>query len=346
MTVPPDTPTALALAGLERAIYLLDRGLAPATKVRAFGRAADIVRSLDDDELIRRCGAGTMTELDGIGPSTGAVIVDSVLARRCDYLERLDAASVQQATVGAELRAALRGDLHCHSTWSDGGAPVEAMARTAMALGHDYLVITDHSPRLTIAHGLSPERLTAQLAEIADVNRRLEPFRVLTGTEVDILVDGSLDLPDEDLALLDIVVASVHSKLAMAHDEMTARLVAAVTSPHVDVLGHCTGRQIMGTARAESRFDHHAVFSACAAGHTAVEINCRPERQDPRPELLQIALDTGCLVAIDTDAHSPGQMEWQVSGCDTAARLGIDPERVINTWDSDRLLRWATDRAA
>ncbi len=214
------------------------------------------------------------------------------------------------------------------------------MARAAMALGHEYLVVTDHSPRLTVAHGLSPERLAAQLDEIAEVNARLAPFRILTGMEVDILVDGSLDLPDELLGRLDVVVASVHSKLSMPAPEMTRRMVMAVASPHVDILGHCTGRKVVGTGRAQSRFDADLVFAACAQFDTAVEINCRPERQDPPEELLALALEWNCWISIDTDAHAPGQLEWQPYGCDKAVRCGVDPARIVNTWDADELLSW------
>jgi len=330
--------------GLDRAVYLLDRGLAPPAKSRAFRRAAELITLLDTGELERRCADGTITELAGIGPSTGSVICDSVLGRPSQYLERLDATSTQVTTIGAELRAALAGDLHCHTAWSDGAVSIEHMARAAMALGHEYLAITDHSPRLTIAHGLDSERLAEQGAEIVELNHRLAPFRVLRGMEVDILLDGGLDLAPDDLLALDIVVASVHSKLAMPPDEMTRRLVHAVSSTHVDILGHCTGRQILGTPRAPSRFDPELVFSACASAGTAVEINCRPERRDPPDELLRIAIDAGCLVSINTDAHAPGQMEWQPWGCDTATSLGLRADRVINTWEIDRLLGWRSDR--
>lgn len=246
---PADTnPRAAALAGLGEAIRLLDRGLAPRQKTVAFARAGEIVTELDPAELASRVAAGTLTELDGIGPSTGSVISDAVAGRPSVYLAKLERNSAIDPGVGAAIRERLRGDCHSHTTWSDGGAPVEAMARAAMALGHDYLVVTDHSPRLTIAHGLSPERLAEQLTEIEQVNERLAPFRILTGMEVDILVDGSLDLPEELLSTLDVVVASVHSKLSMPEAEMTRRMVLAAASPHVDILGHCTGRKVMGGA--------------------------------------------------------------------------------------------------
>ena len=344
-----DTPSdaqQLALAGLTEAVRLLDRGLAPRQKVQAFTRAAQVVEGLGADEVAARVAASTLTELDGIGPSTSSVISDSVLGRPSAYLSKLEASSVVDPGVGGPIRELLKGDCHSHTLWSDGGATVEQMARAAMALGHEYLVVTDHSPRLTVAHGLSPERLAAQLDEIAEVNERLAPFRILTGMEVDILVDGSLDLADELLSRLDVVVASVHSKLSMPEAEMTRRMVMAVASPHVDILGHCTGRKVVGTGRAQSKFDADLVFAACAQFDTAVEINCRPERQDPPEELLALALEWGCWISIDTDAHAPGQLEWQPYGCDKAVRCGVDPARVVNTWEAAELRSWTESHAA
>lgn len=341
-----DGPTTAALAGLEEATRLLDRSLAPGQKVRAFQRAAAVVSDLDPGELAARVEAGTLTELDGIGSSTGAVITDSALGRPCAYLDRLERETRIDPGVGAELAAALRGDCHTHTTWSDGGASTERMARAAMALGHEYLVVTDHSPRLTVAHGLSPERLREQLGEIARLNEQLAPFRILTGMEVDILVDGALDLDDALLAQLDVVVASVHSKLSMPRDEMTRRMVMAVASPHVDILGHCTGRKVVGRGRPPSSFDAELVFAACAQFGTAVEINCRPERQDPPEELLRTALEWGCEISIDTDAHAPGQLEWLPYGADKAVRCGVPTERIVNTRSADDLLAWTAAHAA
>jgi len=241
----------------------------------------------------------------------------------------------------AALRSALRGDCHAHSTWSDGGSPIGEMAEAARDLGHDYLVLTDHSPRLTVANGLSLERLLAQLDEVARLNETLAPFRILTGIEVDILEDGRLDQTDELLGRLDVVVASVHSKLRMPGPEMTRRMVAAVTNPHTDVLGHCTGRIVVGRGRPESEFDPEAVFAACAASGVAVEVNSRPERQDPPKRLLRLAVEAGCLVSIDTDAHAPGQLDWQLGGCERAFACGVTPDLVVNTRDVDGLLAWA-----
>jgi len=161
-----------------------------------------------------------------------------------------------------KYRAALKGDCHLHSLWSDGGATIEAMARTARGLGHDYMVLTDHSPRLTVAHGLSKERLDQQLADVATLNEKMAPFRILTGIEVDILEDGTLDHTDEVLSQLDVVVASVHSKLRMERAAMTERMVRAVASPHVDILGHCTGRKVKGFGPDQQVVRNQATFDA------------------------------------------------------------------------------------
>ncbi len=326
---------------LDRIVYLKDRALEESRRIQAYVKARDLVLEVGDDEVVRRHGEGTLQELPGIGPSTAKVIAMALDGTVDEYLTKLEAETAIPIGEGAELRAALRGDCHSHTTWSDGGAPVEVMARAAMALGHEYLVVTDHSPRLTIAHGLNRERLLAQLDEIDRVRELVAPFRILTGIEVDIRQDGGLDQDDDLLERLDVVVASVHSKLSMPAPEMTRRMVLAVASPHVDILGHCTGRKVVGGGRAQSKFDADIVFSACARFDTAVEINCRPERQDPPEELLALALDYGCKVSIDTDAHAPGQLEWQAYGCDKAARMGIEPDQIVNTLPADDLIAWA-----
>ncbi|MDH3707937.1 MAG: PHP domain-containing protein, partial [Acidimicrobiia bacterium] len=247
----PD-PMSAALAALGRAVYYLDRELAPSAKVRAFERAAATVADLDDGELTTRVDHDSLADLDGIGPSTARVISEAVRGVDDGYLADLDERSRITVDQGTELRAALRGDCHMHSTWSDGGATIETMAATARSLGHDYMVLTDHSARLTVAHGLDEDRLRAQLDEIEQLNERLAPFRILTGMEVDIFVDGTLDLSDDMLAQLDVVVASVHSKLRLPAADMTRRMVAAVAHPHVDILGHCTNRKLTGRGRPPS----------------------------------------------------------------------------------------------
>ena len=323
---------------LERVVHCLDRAHETGFKTRAFVRALEVVRSTPPEELVARSEAGTLTDLDGIGDSTARLITEA-LQGDTSYVDKIEAETgVKLTDDGAKYRAALKGDCHLHSLWSDGGATIEAMARTARGLGHDYMVLTDHSPRLTVAHGLSKERLEQQLADVATLNEKMAPFRILTGIEVDILEDGSLDHTDEVLSQLDVVVASVHSKLRMERTAMTERMVRAVASPHVDILGHCTGRLI--GKRDQSTFDADYVFAACAQFHTAVEINCRPERLDPPRELLNLAIDYGCYFSIDSDAHATGQLEWQPHGCNRAAECDVPLDRVINTWPADELLRW------
>ena len=244
------------------------------------------------------------------------------------------------SAAAAELFGRLRGDCHSHSDWSDGGSPIREMAEAAREYGHDYWALTDHSPRLTVAHGLDADRLRLQLDVVAELNDELAPFRILTGIEVDILVDGALDQDEALLARLDVVVASVHSKLRMEGPEMTRRMLRAVESPHTDILGHCTGRIVVGKGRPPSTFDAEVVFGACAANGTAVEINSRPERLDPPEPLLELALSLGCMVVVDTDAHAPGQLEWQRNGCEQAAQVGVPVDRVMNTLPLHDFLAW------
>ena len=333
-----------AVDALRRVAFLLERAREETYRVRAYRGAADVLAGLPEGEVGARAVAGTLTELAGVGPKTAAVAAQAAAGRVPDDLAGLEAAARGPVTEGgAALRALLRGDLHSHSEWSDGGSPIEEMARTAQALGHDYLVLTDHSPRLKVANGLSADRLLRQLDVVAEVNARLAPFRLLTGIEVDILDDGSLDQSDELLARLDVVVASVHSKLKMPAEDMTRRMVTAVANPHTDVLGHCTGRLVTGGrgTRAESSFDAELVFAACERFGVAVEINSRPERLDPPRRLLRLAVESGCVFSIDTDAHAPGQLDWQPYGCERAEECGVASDRVINTRPVDELLAWA-----
>jgi putative hydrolase len=330
---------------LDQIATLMERGLAPTYKVQAFRRAADTIRDRSVDDLRKLSAAGKLQSLDGVGSSTGRVIEQVLAGEVPEYLSRLETEVEPDASEGAPIRAALRGDLHLHSDWSDGGATIEQMARHAVELGHDYMALTDHSPSLKVAKGLTPERLRKQLGIVAALNDELAPFRILTGIEVDILEDGSLDQEDELLAELDVVVASVHSKLRMPEQPMTDRMVAAIANPHMDVLGHCTGRMIMGRGRPESTFDATLVFGAAHHFDKAVEINCRPERMDPPMRLLEQVAATGCKVSIDTDAHAVGQLEWQPNGCARAAEAEIPLERIVNTWKADDLLSWTAAHA-
>ncbi|NYG55264.1 PHP domain-containing protein [Nocardioides perillae] len=341
------------VAALRRIAFLLERAREDTYKVKAYRAAAATLLPLPADEVAARVDAGTLTELPGVGASTAKVVAAAVRGEVPERLARLEAEQAGPLVEGGRAhRAALRGDCHSHSDWSDGGSPIEEMAFTAIELGHDYLVLTDHSPRLKVARGLSAERLARQLDVVDAVNAHLvaradagpgEGFTLLKGIEVDILDDGGLDQSDEMLARLDLRVASVHSKLQMERAAMTRRMVAAVRHPRTNVLGHCTGRLVTGGrgTRAESSFDARAVFEACAESGTAVEINSRPERRDPPTRLLELARDVGCLFSIDSDAHAPGQLDFLDHGCERAEAAGIEPDRIVNTWPRDRLLAWA-----
>lgn len=282
--------------------------------------------------------------MKGIGDRTFEVIRQAVDGGVPDYLEGLRQRGQQPlAEGGTELHAALRGDLHSHSDWSDGGSPIELMADAARTLGREYLALTDHSPSLKIANGLSAERLREQLDVVADVNAGSGGFRLLAGIEVDILEDGRLDQSPDMLDRLDVVVASVHSKLRSDRHTMTARMLGAISDPHMNVLGHCTGRLLQGSrgTRPQSEFDAERVFAACAEHGVAVEINSRPERQDPPDELIRLAIDAGCLFSIDSDAHAPGQLDFLQYGAARAASNSVPAERIVNTWPLDRLLEWS-----
>ena len=329
------------MAALREIAYLMERVLADPRRVRAFRAAADAVAGLAPDDFDRHAAAGSWRELRGIGESTAAVITQAIAGRVPDRLAKLRAEARPLASGGEALLSKLRGDLHTHTDWSDGSAPIEQSRAIADALGYEYLAITDHSPRLTVANGLSTERLEQQLARLADLNAT-EGCRLLSGIEVDILADGRLDQTPAMLDRLDVVVASVHSELRMPADAMTHRMVAAIANPHTDVLGHCTGRLITGGrgTRPQSQFDAEVVFEACRHFGVAVEINSRPERADPPDDLLALALEIGCLFAIDSDAHAPGQLEFPAHGAARATAAGIPAERVVNTWVADDLLAW------
>ena len=331
---------------LRRTAFLLERSQAPAHRAGAFRRAALVLAGLADDELARRLREGTLTELAGIGPRTASVATAAAAGEVPAYLADLEAGSAPEPLEPAAraLLGALRGDLHAHTDWSDGGSPVEEMAATAAEIGHEYLAITDHSPRLRVANGLSSARLEQQLDLLDRLREPLAPFVLLSGIEVDITDDGGLDGDRDLLDRLDVVVASVHSRLGgrSSAQAMTQRMLAAVADPRVDVLGHCTGRLVTGDRgqRAEAPFGAAAVFAACAERGVAVEVNSRPERLDPPRRLLRQAVEAGCLLSIDTDAHAPGQLAWQHLGAARAAECGASAEQVVDAWPLERLREW------
>lgn len=333
---------------LHRVAFLLERSQASEYRAAAYRTAGDRLRDLPDEQWRARRADGDWTTVPDVGTSTARVVADVLDGRSPRVLDELEGAlddRLALATVaGRALRAQLRGDLHAHTEASDGATPVQDMALAAIGIGHQYLAITDHSPRLTVANGLSAARLRAQMERIALMNQVLDtgdqPLRLLTGIEVDILGDGSLDQKPGLLRELDVVVASVHSRLRSERGVMTRRMVAAVSDPATDVLGHCTGRRVRGTVRPPSDFDAAEVFAACAEHGVAVEVNARPDRQDPPDELLSVAVDAGCLFSVDSDAHAPGQLDWLVDGCDRLAAFGVGPDRVVNAWPVDRLLGW------
>lgn len=328
------------VTALRQIAYYKDRAREDSRRVMAYRNAADVVEALTDAQREKHGAANSWQTLPKVGPKTAKVIAQAWAGQEPDALVELRESA--QDLGGGDIRAALRGDLHVHSNWSDGSAPIEEMMMAARDLGHEYCALTDHSPRLRVANGLSPERLRRQLDVIDEIREKVAPMRILTGIEVDILEDGSLDQEDELLERLDIVVASVHSKLAMDAPAMTRRMLTAVANPHTDVLGHCTGRLVTGGrgVRPESKFDAEKVFGLCRDAGTAVEINSRPERRDPPTRLLELAMEIGCVFSIDTDSHAPGQLEFLGYGAQRALHAGLEPERIVNTWPADALLDW------
>ncbi|QVI28108.1 PHP domain-containing protein [Mycolicibacterium neoaurum] len=329
---------------LRRIAYYKDRAREDSRRVMAYRKAADVVEAMTPEQREKAGEANSWQTLPGIGPKTATVIAQAWAGREPETLVALRESAADLG--GGEIRAALKGDLHLHSNWSDGSAPIPEMMAAAAELGHEYCALTDHSPRLTVANGLSADRLRRQLDVIDELREQFRPMRILTGIEVDILDDGTLDQEPELLERLDIVVASVHSKLKMDAPSMTRRMVRAVSGGQANVLGHCTGRLVEGGrgTRPESQFDAEEVFIACRDNGVAVEINSRPERRDPPTRLLDLALEIGCDFSIDTDAHAPGQLDFLGYGAQRALDAGVPVDRIVNTWSVDRLLAWAGQR--
>ena len=342
------TPGATPLEALRRIALLLERSRAGTYRVQAFRSAADLIAHMPSDELASRVESGTLEDLPGIGASTAAVVTEAARGDLPAYLSSLqEKHSGFLAPGGEDLYAVLRGDLHSHSDWSDGGSSIQEMVLAAVEFGQDWMALTDHSPRLKVARGLSAERLTQQIGVVDAINSALgERFRLLRGIEVDIHEDGSRGQVPSLLERLDIVTVSGHSELRMARGVMATRMLAAVRNPRVNVLGHATGRLVEGSrgTRPQSEFEAVTVFGECAANNVAVEINSRPERCDPPDDLIRVALDAGCLFAIDSDAHAPGQLDMKAYGAERATRLGVPVDRIVTTWSADRVVEWAAER--
>ncbi|MGT2425554.1 PHP domain-containing protein [Amnibacterium kyonggiense] len=324
--------------------FILERQRAEPFRIQAFRRAAAAIDGVDEEELRRRAADGRLARTRGIGGRSLEVITQALVGEVPDYLQRLrDESTALSSEAGRALLARLRGDLHTHSEWSDGTTPIEAMAEAAAALGREYIAVTDHSPNLTVANGLTAERLAEQLDLLAGLDA---PVRLLPGIEIDVLEDGSLDQDPAMLDRLDVVVASLHSKLRADRDRITARLLGAIADRHTNVVGHITGRLVEGRrgTRPRSEFDSARVFAAAADAGVAIEINARPERQDPPDDLIAEALEAGCLFSIDTDAHAPGHLDLLGLGAERAAAAGIPPERIVTTWPVEDLLTWTHAR--
>ena len=281
----------------------------------------------------------------------GATEEDVYAALGCAWIPpelREGRGEIEQAASGALPRlvqkADLRGDLHTHSNWSDGRNEIAEMARAAKERGYDYIVLTDHTQSLQIAQGLTPERFRARAAEIAAVNARPGLARVLNGAEVDILPDGSLDLPEATLASLDLVVASVHVAQDQPKDVITQRVLSALRSPHVDVYAHPTSRRL--DRRGETSLDVEAVIAEAVKTGTALEINNSPFRLDLNDTWARKAQEAGALLAIDNDAHYPAEYDYVRYGLAIGRRAGLTPEKVLNTRNPEGVLAFCRQKAA
>ena len=312
--------------------------------------------------------AGTLREVPFVGPASERIVTEFVTqgasptveaaiakagtpsdveekrALRDGYLSHAVLAAVLEtpAEDGVVTRADYRGDFQMHSTWSDGSETIETMARAAMELGHSCLGITDHSYGLPIARGISMEKAARQWQEIDALNAKLKgAFRVFKGIEANILVDGSLDVQPDERGLFEFVVASPHSQLRRKEDQ-TPRMVAAVKAPGVAILGHPRGRMFNSRPGITAKWD--VVFAAAAKSGVAIELDGNWHRQDIDYRLAKRARDAGCIFALDSDAHSTGELRFSDYAIAHARLAGIPAERVINSWSDERLEAWMGER--
>ncbi len=364
--MPDEADLNMVVAGL-----LSDLAIVHTSEQRKWGykRAASAIRGLDVPLPSLVAPDGTLPRIHGIGPASTRVITEVLATGTSPTVERAVAGSSRAADVHtrrtlrqhflsrARVREVLasgdaatpgvaqyQGDLHMHSTWSDGSQSLEDIAGAALARGHTYAAITDHSAGLPVARGVSIERFVEQHREIDAINASLEGrLRLLKGVEANILADGTVDVDPTDRRLFDIVVAAPHSVLRSPLPQ-TARLVRAATAPGVHILGHPRGR--MYGSRAGVVADWPEVFAAAAAAGVAVELDGDPSRQDLDHVLARQALEAGCLFALDSDAHGVGQSVYADTAIAHARLTGIPRERVVNCWPLPRLLDWARTRSA
>lgn len=309
--------------------YLLRQDPDEKFRAKAFSGAAWSL-AIQRPDLASLHGSNELTTLEGVGAGIAKVLSDLIENGHSRYLERLREQMKQPARDDESALdfSRYQGDLHSHSDWSDGKATMLEMATGAEAMGYRYLGVTDHSPRITVVHGLNAERLLAQSIQMAEVQNQVPGVTLLQGIEVDILEDGALDLPDAVLEILDIVIASPHVKLRQEPAAMTERMLRAVSHPHVDVIGHPTGRR--PGSREGASYDFEAVFKAAARHHVALEIDCDPARMDLSPEMARLALECGCNLTLAADAHSPAEFAYVPMAMWMARRAGIPEDRILN----------------
>ena len=365
MAGPPKVDTNLLIAGLLR-----DLAAVQASPQRRWGyrRAAAAIQDLDEPIERLLLPDGTLRKIPNIGPSSSRIIleilttgssptVESVIVSsgkaveigrrrglRSGFLSRAEVnAALANDTLGGPSRSDYRGDLQMHSIYSDGKQTLEDIVESGLSLGYEYCAVTDHSYGLPIARGVSMARLQGQHTAMDALNAaNAGRFRLLKGIEANIRADGSVDMEPDELARLEIVVAAPHSALR-SKDSQTSRMVRAVTSPQVHILGHPRGRKY--GARPGVTADWDAVFEAAARAGVAIEIDGDPSRQDIDYLLAKRALAAGCLFALDSDAHSTPELLYAETAIAHARLAGIPPERVINCWPLDRLVDWAARRS-
>jgi len=309
--------------------YLLRQDPNERFRAQAFSSAAwALALERPDVEELRR--SESLTSIEGVGAGIARVLADVIDTGQSRYLNRLREQMKQPARDDeSDLDfSRYRGDIHSHTKWSDGRATMLEMAQAAQALGYSYLGVTDHSPRIKVVHGLDAERLVAQSREMAEVQSQVDGLTLLQGIEVDILEDGSLDLPDAVLEILDVVIASPHVKLRQEPGLMTERMLRAVANPHVDVIGHPTGRR--PGSREGATYDFERVFAAAAENGVVLEIDCDPARLDLSPEMARMALELGCDFVVDADAHAPAEFAYVPMELWMARRAGIPESRILN----------------